>query len=47
MLQADLEVCRDCGVVHMEGGAGPESVDECSACGGAVDEVEFDDLISL
>jgi hypothetical protein len=47
MLQADLEVCRDCGIVHMEGGAGPDRVEECAACGGRVDEVELDDLVGL
>ncbi len=47
MLQAELEVCRDCGNVHMEGGAGPDDVDECAVCGERVDEVEFDDLISF
>jgi hypothetical protein len=47
MIQADLEVCRDCGLVHMEGGPGPDRVDECAACGGRVDDVEFDDLIGL
>ena len=47
MLQAELEVCRDCGNVHMEGATGPETVAECAVCGGRVDEVEFDDLIGL
>jgi hypothetical protein len=47
MLQADLEVCGDCGLVHMEGGAGPDSVDECAVCGGRVRDVELDDLIGL
>ncbi|MFB6101544.1 MAG: hypothetical protein ABEJ73_03155 [Haloplanus sp.] len=47
MLQAEFEVCGDCGLVHMEGGAGPKHVDECAACGGRVKEVELDDLVGL
>jgi hypothetical protein len=47
MLQAELEVCTDCGTVHMEGGSGPDHVDECANCGGYVDDVELDDLIGL
>jgi hypothetical protein len=47
VLQAELEVCRDCGNVHMEGGTGPDHVEECAVCGGRGDEVEFDDLIGL
>jgi rRNA maturation endonuclease Nob1 len=47
MLQAELEVCTDCGVVHMDGGPAPTNVDECSACGGRVEDVELDDLVGL
>jgi len=47
MLQADLAVCSDCGLVDVEGGAGPEHVDECAVCGGRVKDVELDDLIGL
>ncbi|WP_167837420.1 hypothetical protein [Halosimplex halophilum] len=47
MLEAELEVCTDCGVVHMEGGPAPTNVSECSACGGRVRDVELDDLVGL
>ena len=47
MLQAELEVCTDCGAVHMEGGPAPSNVSECSACGGRVEDVELDDLVGL
>ena len=49
MLDAEIEVCVDCGVLHMESddGPAPHHVEECSACGGDVAEVELDDLIGL
>jgi hypothetical protein len=47
MLNADPQVCTDCGNLHLQGGAGPEYVDECAACGGRVAEVELDDLIGF
>lgn len=47
MLQAEFEVCTDCGNLHMEGGPAPEHVDECVACGGHVTDVELDDLVGL
>jgi ribosomal protein L32 len=47
MLDAELEVCPDCGTLHMEGGPGPRNVEECANCGGHLSEVELDDLIGL
>jgi hypothetical protein len=47
MLDAEFEVCTECGNLHMEGGAGPDYVEECAACGGHVTEVELDDFIGL
>lgn len=47
MLNAEFEVCVECGNLHMEGGAGPEHVPECAVCGSHVEEVELDDLIGL
>jgi hypothetical protein len=47
MLQAELEVCTDCGNLHMEDGPGPRHVEECAVCGGHVTDVELDDLVGL
>lgn len=47
MLDADLAVCSECGTVHMEGGAGPDQVDECATCGGRLSDVELGDVIGL
>jgi rRNA maturation endonuclease Nob1 len=47
MFSAELEVCVDCGTLHMEGGAGPDDVDECAVCGGRVTDVELEDLVGL
>lgn len=47
MLDAEIEVCTDCGNVHMEGGAGPHDVDECVVCGGHVSDVEVSDIVGL
>ncbi|MFC7142140.1 hypothetical protein ACFQMA_20170 [Halosimplex aquaticum] len=47
MLQAELEVCTDCGLLHMEGGPAPSNVSECTGCGGRVTDVDIDDLIGL
>jgi rRNA maturation endonuclease Nob1 len=47
MLSAELEVCTDCGNLHMEGGPAPRDVEECAACGGRVTDVELDDLVGL
>lgn len=47
MLSADIEVCTDCGTLHMEGGPGPRHVEECANCGGRVEEVEIDDMIGF
>jgi hypothetical protein len=47
MLQAELEVCSDCGIVHVEGGPGPDHVDGCGACGGRTEDIELDDLVGL
>ena len=47
MLEAEFEVCVECGNLHMEGGSGPETVTECAVCGGRTTEVELDDLVGL
>jgi rRNA maturation endonuclease Nob1 len=47
MLDAEFEVCTDCGTMHMEGGPGPRDVDSCANCGGRLEDVELDDLIGL
>jgi hypothetical protein len=47
MIEAELGVCTECGNLHMEGGGGPEDIDECAVCGEYVDEVELDDVIGL
>jgi hypothetical protein len=47
MLDFELEVCTDCGNLHMEGGAGPQNVDECAVCDGRVEEVELEDVVGL
>ena len=47
ILDAEFEVCAECGTLHMEGGAGPRDVAECVVCGGRVSDVELDDIIGL
>jgi hypothetical protein len=47
MLDADFEVCTECGNLHMEGGAAPSHVEECAVCGGRTDDVELDDIVGL
>jgi len=47
MLDAEFEVCTDCGNLHMEGGSAPEDVEACVVCGGHVTDVDFDDLVGL
>jgi len=47
MLNAELEVCTECGALHMEGSPGPEAVEDCAACGGRLTDVELDDLVGL
>jgi hypothetical protein len=47
MLDAEFEVCTECGTLHMEGGPGPRDVEECAVCGGRLSDVELDDLIGL
>lgn len=47
MLEAEAEVCVDCGNVHMEGGPAPETVEECVVCGGPVTDVEVGDILGL
>jgi rubrerythrin len=47
MLDAEFQVCTECGNLHMEGGAAPDYVEECAACGGHVTDVELDDFIGL
>jgi hypothetical protein len=47
VLDADLEVCTECGLVHMEGGPGPADVDACSSCDGRLTDVELEDLVDL
>lgn len=47
MLDAEFEVCTDCGNLHVEGGPGPRHVEECTACGGRTTDLELDDLIGI
>jgi hypothetical protein len=47
MLQAEAEVCTDCGIVHMEGGPAPDHVETCGVCGGHLEDIELDDLVGL
>ena len=47
MLDADFEVCTECGNLHMEGGHAPSHVDECAVCDGRTEEVELDDIVGL
>ena len=47
MLDAEFEVCTDCGLLHMEGAPAPAHVDECAVCGGRIEDVELDDLVGL
>jgi hypothetical protein len=47
MLEAELEVCVECGNLHMEGGPGPQDVDACAVCDGRTTDVELDDVIGL
>jgi hypothetical protein len=47
MLDAEFEVCTDCGNLHVEEGPGPRHVDECAVCGGHVTDLELDDLVGL
>jgi rRNA maturation endonuclease Nob1 len=47
MIQAEFEVCTDCGNLYMEGGPAPRDVEECAVCGGHLTDVEMDDLIGL
>lgn len=47
MIQAEVEVCTDCGNLYLEGGPAPEDVEECGVCGGHLTDVEMDDLIGL
>ena len=48
MFDAELLVCTDCGVVHVEREDGtPHEIDACGACDGALDEIELDDVVGL
>jgi|GEM_PF-845852 len=47
MIEADLEVCVECGNLHMEGEPGPHDVDSCAVCDGRTTDVELDDVIGL
>jgi rRNA maturation endonuclease Nob1 len=47
MLDAEFEVCTECGNFHMEGSPAPHDIDECAVCGGNVSDVELDDLVGL
>ncbi len=49
MLDAEVEVCTECGSLHMESddGPAPRHVEECASCGGHLSEVELDDIIGL
>lgn len=47
MLDANVDVCTDCGNMHMAGSPGPEHVEECAVCGGQLSEVALDDVVGL
>ncbi|WP_202593847.1 hypothetical protein [Halolamina rubra] len=47
MLDAEFEVCTECGNLHMEGSPAPARVDECAVCDGRTEAVELDDLVGL
>ncbi|MFQ3293553.1 MAG: hypothetical protein ACI9PP_001093 [Halobacteriales archaeon] len=47
MLEAEFEVCAECGNLHMEGGPAPDHLSECGVCGGDLRDMELDDLIGL
>lgn len=47
MLDAEFEVCTDCGNMHMEGSPGPRTVEACAVCDGDLSEVELDDIVGL
>lgn len=47
MLKADIMVCSDCGNVHMQGGAGAETVDGCAVCDGDVSEVKVGEMMGF
>ncbi|MGB9950786.1 hypothetical protein ACOZ4F_00035 (plasmid) [Haloarcula marismortui] len=47
MLDAEFEVCTECGNLHMEGGSAPHHVDACAVCDGHLTDVELDDIIGL
>ncbi|WP_197428440.1 hypothetical protein [Halapricum sp. CBA1109] len=47
MIDAEFEVCTDCGIVHMEGEPAPHDVSECAQCGGYLEEIEPGDLVGL
>lgn len=47
MLDSELEVCPDCGTLHLEGGPGPHDVDTCANCGGRLRDVDLGDIVDL
>jgi hypothetical protein len=47
MFDADIVVCGECGNVHMQGGAGAESVESCAVCDGAVSEVKVGEIMGF
>lgn len=47
MLQAEFKVCTECGNLHMEGGDGPDHIEECVICDGHVADVELGDVVGL
>lgn len=47
MLEAEFEVCTECGNLHMEGGPAPPDVEECTVCGAHTTDVELSDFVGL
>jgi hypothetical protein len=47
MLEAGPVECTDCGNPYVEGGQGPEDVDECVVCDGHVEDVDVGDILGV
>ena len=47
MLSTELEVCIECGNLHLEGIPAPRIVGEFAVCDGPMTTVDFDDLVVL
>ncbi|MFW5948229.1 MAG: hypothetical protein ACOCSD_01370 [Halolamina sp.] len=47
MLDAEFEVCTECGNLHMEGGRAPSRVERCAVFDGRTESVELGDVVGL